>query len=229
MVKTTFYYDNTEIIFEGLFESDHIYKQLSIKNNFYELKLLNKIKSLNLTGTYVDVGANIGNHTVFFSKFCPSDKVISIELSQNIFEVLNRNVNENNNLSNVELINVGVGEKYKTVTISDMDVTNVGMTKITSDGGDVIVDTLDNILQNETNISVIKIDVEGYEKNVLIGAKEIIKKHSPIIIAELKDDKEFNEFKEIADEIGYVTDKVNYASTPTYIWVKKKKIINSFI
>jgi protein O-GlcNAc transferase len=229
MVKTTFYYDNTEIIFEGLFESDHIYKQLSIKNNFYELKLLNKIKSLNLTGTYVDVGANIGNHTVFFSKFCPSDKVISIELSQNIFKTLKRNVTDNNNLLNVSLINVGVGEKYKTVTISDMDVTNVGLTKITSDGGDVIVDTLDNILQNETNISVIKIDVEGYEKNVLIGAKEIIKKHSPIIIAELKDDKEFNEFKEIADEIGYETDKVNYASTPTYIWVKKKKIINSFI
>jgi protein O-GlcNAc transferase len=229
MVKTTIKYNNTEILFEGLFDCDHIYRHLNIVNNFYELKLLEKIKSLNLNGTYVDAGANIGNHTIFFSKFCPSDKVISIELSQNIFEVLNRNVNENNNLSNVELINVGVGEKYKTVTISEMDVTNVGMTKITGDGGDVIVDTLDNILQNETNISVIKLDVEGYEKNALLGAKEIIKKHSPIIIAELKNDKMFDEFKEIAEELGYVTDKVNYASTPTYIWVKKKKIINSSI
>jgi protein O-GlcNAc transferase len=229
MVKTTIKYNNTNIIFEGLFDSDHIYRHLNITNNFYELKLLEKIKSLNLKGTYVDVGANIGNHTLFFSKFCPSDKVVSIELSQNIFNTLKRNVTENNNLQNVEVINVGVGEKYKTVTISDMDVTNVGMTKITGDGGDIIVDTLDNLLQNESNISIIKLDVEGYEKNALIGAKEIIKKHSPIIIAELKDDKEFNEFKEIADEIGYETDKVNYASTPTYIWVKKKKIINSFI
>lgn len=214
-------YNGNNLTIKGLFDTDHIFRHLNIVHNFYELRLLEKIKSLNLKGTYVDVGANIGNHTVFFSKFCESEKVISIELDSQIYDVLNENVNDLK-LSNVTTLNIGVGEKYKLVKTSDIDKTNVGMTKIIGEDGDVVVDTLDKILSDVNDVSLIKIDVEGYEKNVLIGASEIIKKHSPIIITELKDDNEFNEFETLANELGYFTDKINYASTPTYFWVKKK-------
>jgi len=214
-------YDNNEISLLSLFESDHIYKHLKKTGNFYELKLLEKVKSLNLTGTYIDVGANIGNHTIFFSKFCKSTQVISIELNCEIYKVLQQNVI---NSPNVSTINIGVGEKFKHVKISNIDETNVGMTKIIGENGDIVVDTLDSILSDVNNISIIKIDVEGYEKNVLIGAKNIISKHSPVIIAELRDEKEFDEFEKISNDIGYFTDKINYASTPTYFWYKKNEI-----
>ena len=216
-------YNGIELSITSLFKTDHIYKYLKTTGSFYELKLLEKVKSLNLKGTYVDVGANIGNHTVFFSKFCTSDKVISIEMDSSIYKILNKNIN-NLNILNTKLINVGVGEKFKKVKTSNIDKTNVGMTKIIGEDGDVIVNTLDNILSNEENITIIKFDIEGYEKNALLGSKEIIKKHSPIIIAELKDNDEFVEFEKIAKDFGYYTDKINYASTPTYFWYKKEEI-----
>lgn len=219
--RTKIKYNGQEILISGLFESDHIFKHLNIVGNFYELKLLEKVKSLNLNGSYIDVGANIGNHSIFFSKFCNSKKVISIELDEKIYNVLNENVK---NLNNVTTINVGVGEKFKKVKISDIDKTNVGMTKIVGDDGDIVVDTLDNLLKDIEDISLIKIDVEGYEKNVLLGAKDVITKHSPVIIAELRDGREFDEFSDIMSEMGYETDKINYASTPTYFFHKKKDI-----
>ena len=193
-------YNGNEFLLKGLFETDHIFKHLKITGNFYELKLLEKVKSLNLKGTYIDVGANIGNHTVYFSKFCNSENVISIELDYKIYNVLNENIN-NLKLSNVKTINTGIGEKFKFVKTSNIDITNVGMTKIINGDGDIIVNTLDSVLSDVKNISLIKLDIEGYEKNALLGAKNIIAIHSPIIIAELRDGDEFNEFEKTSLEI----------------------------
>jgi FkbM family methyltransferase len=214
-------YNNNKLLLTSLSETDHIFKHLKITGNFYELKLLEKVKSLNLKGTYVDVGSNIGNHTIFFSKFCNSDKVVSIEMNYMIFNVLEENI-KNLNTDNVITINAAVGERPKKVVVSDIDMTNIGMTKIVGDGGDVVVNSLDILLNDFEDINLIKIDVEGYESNVLEGAKKIILKYNPIIIAELRNDEEFNNFERIANELGYSTDKVNYASTPTYFWYKKE-------
>lgn len=222
MVKISVKYNNDYSVFNGVYSTDHIYKHLQITNSFYELALLEKVKSLNLDGVYVDCGANIGNHTLFFSKYCKSTQVISFELDKTIYQVLEENVDVNN-LKNVKLYNCGVGETKKMVSTSTLDVNNVGMTKITQDGGDIQVDSLDNLLKNVDDIKVIKIDVEGYEKNVIIGAKEILKKHKPVLIVELKDDDEFNEFKNLVSPLGYHTDKVNYAKTPTYFWYHNNK------
>lgn len=221
MTEKVFIRYNKTSTLRGLFETDHIFKQIKSSNNFYELKLLEKIKSLNLSGTFVDAGANIGNHTLFFSTECNADKIISIEMDKKIFEVLSTNVNENN-LQNVTLINVGVGEQEKFVSISDVNETNVGMTKVLDDGGDTKIVTLDSILENENNISLIKLDVEGYEKNALLGLTKTLSLQSPILVTELENQELFNEFEKIISPLGYKTDKVNYARTPTYIWVKEE-------
>ncbi len=53
---------------------------------------------------------------------------------------------------------------------------------------------IDDILLKETHVDLIKIDVDGYEKNVLEGARKVIKKFKPIMIVELNDDIEIIEF-----------------------------------
>ena len=63
---------------------------------FYENKLLEKIKSLKLRGTYIDIGAHHGNHSIYFNKFCDSDKVISIEGNPFNFKYLKSNCEVNN-------------------------------------------------------------------------------------------------------------------------------------
>jgi hypothetical protein len=61
----------------------------------------------------------------------------------------------------------------------------------------IALDTIEYQFKNK--ISVIKIDVEGYELNVLEGAKGLIMKHRPIIITEIYEkinfDKVMNFFK----------------------------------
>ena len=57
----------------------------------------------------------------------------------------------------------------------------------------VVSKTLDSF--NLTNVSLIKIDTEGYEKSVVVGARNTIEKHKPVIVAELSTKEQFNEFK----------------------------------
>jgi DNA-directed RNA polymerase specialized sigma24 family protein len=46
MVKVSVKYDNDYSVFDGVFTTDHIYKHLEITNSFYEIALLEKVKSL---------------------------------------------------------------------------------------------------------------------------------------------------------------------------------------
>src|SRR5690606_12205195 len=49
------------------------------EGRFYECPFLEHVRTLDLAGTYLDIGTNIGNHALFFSMFCRSDEVIGFE------------------------------------------------------------------------------------------------------------------------------------------------------
>lgn len=222
MEKIKISYNNSVYHFLSDYPDDHIFKMIKNKNIFYEIKLLEYIKSLKIKGTYVDVGANIGNHSIYFSSECKADLVISIEISDIIFKILEGNVKENN-LDNIKIFNVGAGSKESLVTLSDLNTKNIGMTKIIDDNGDVKILPLDILLTDIENIGLIKIDVEGYELEVIKGSLNIINKFSPIIVAEMIDENVFKEFNEYMISLGYFTDKISYSATPTYIWKKNIK------
>ncbi len=202
-----------------LSNKDHIYKYLINNKKFYESRLLNRIASYGLDGVYVDCGANIGNHTIFFDNFTKASKVYSFEISYDIFNILEENVKLNCTKSHV--INKGLASEKGKVRLSQINELNVGMTKIVNGEGDVDVDKLDNLIDLGDKISVIKIDVEGFEKDVILGSKNIINKHKPIIIVEVITEKKFKEINNILNGLGYSTNKINYADTPTYIWEYK--------
>lgn len=214
-------YDNQEHIFESVTEDDHIFKVLK-SGIFYELKLLDKIKSLNLKGTYIDVGANIGNHSVFFNQHCDSEKVISIEISKTIHDVLSTNLKNNTKKRN-ETLNIGIAHKKGFATISDIPSENVGMTKVIDyDNGEIPIDTMDNLFGDLKNITLIKIDIEGGESHILLGMDKILTNSSPVIFAELQTKDIFDIFQNTIEKYGYITDNVNYATTPTFMWYKQK-------
>lgn len=219
-MKTSFIHDNINIIFETSYPNDHIFKIIKNNLNFYELRLLRKIQSLNLSGTYIDIGANIGNHSVYFDKFTKSDKVYSIEAHPSIYNILTSNL-QHNNCDKTIPINTGIGNRDKMVSMTPINENNVGMTRcIDGTGGNIHIKRLDSII-SDTDISLIKIDTEGYELNVVEGAVDILSNQSPIVFAELATPFEFDEFYKFMDKFGYNTDKVNYAATPTYMFYKK--------
>ena len=150
------------------------------------------------------------------SGICNS-KSISIEPVKKTFDRLKMNI-DLNKLENVKLYNVGISDSEGELFISN----NKGsMNRIINENSNdncelIEVTTLDKLLISEKNISLIKIDVEGYEKQVLIGCKEIFKKPNlNVIIIELNNSNQHYDYNEdetilILKEYGFFPYKYIY-------------------
>jgi len=132
---------------------------------FREMALL--LHTLKSDDLFVDVGANVGAYTVLAgSTGCG---VIAIEPIEKTFRWLQRNIDTNALASRVELHQCGVGEcQFKMrFTVSQDTVNHV--CNGDEPGAEVEVTTLDDLLGGR-EASIIKIDVEGFEFQVLQGA-----------------------------------------------------------
>jgi len=156
---------------------------------YYEKDTVRFIKkNLPEGGVFVDVGANIGAMTLIAAKI--AEKVIAIEPVDKIRKRLIENI-KLNNLRNVEVMPYAVSdhigessffimkENYYNQGVSSLHKKNEEMVEIK-----VPVITLDSLLSSENRIDLIKIDVEGYSKEVIQGASTIIKKFKPLVICE---------------------------------------------
>tara|TARA_B100001248_G_scaffold250096_1_gene223842 strand:+ start:1408 stop:2367 length:960 start_codon:yes stop_codon:yes gene_type:complete len=155
------------------------------------------IKYLKKIDTFVDVGSNHGHYTLISSGIVGA-KTISIEPVKNTFRRLKMNV-ELNSLENVELIQFGISNADGYLHISnDKGPKNRIIEKpIKAKSEKIKVTTLDKLLENEGNISVIKIDVEGYERQVLEGSIKLLMNHLlNVIIIELNNSNEFYNYHE---------------------------------
>jgi len=148
----------------------------------YESVLI--LRNVNKNSVAVDVGANIGYYTLLLAKICK--KVYAFEPDKMCFEILLKNIKENN-LDNVVAINKAVSDEAGEADFV-VDEENLGNSKIDvrsqiSDIRKVETISLDNLLIKE-KIDLIKIDTQGWEPKVILGAKRIIKKYKPIIFME---------------------------------------------
>lgn len=161
----------------------------------------------------IDIGANNGHFSIEFAHYVgDKGKVYSFEPQRIIYQQLCGNIFLNG-LDNVYAYNVALGDENKMTNIESVDYfkegeINLGDIHISDDGETVEMKRLDNY--EFKNLSVIKIDVQGYEPFVIDGAKETLKKHRPFIFIEIEDDqlKKFNssesELIEKLEEQGYV-------------------------
>jgi FkbM family methyltransferase len=131
---------------------------------------------------FVDVGANIGSYTVLASKVVGA-KTIAFEPVHQTFNHLLQNININQINSLVDPICCAVGKEDGSVKFSSDNDT---MNKVV--GGDywgksieVPVKSLDDLL-NMLEPTVIKIDVEGFEEEVIQGALRVLKCDSLLAI-----------------------------------------------
>ena len=168
----------------------------------------------------LDIGANIGRHTLQFSENQKS-KIISFEPQKDTFEALKRNVYLNKR-KNVRLFNIGLFDENKEVELNICD-SNCGANSIAlkRDGKKekIFVQKLDDFLKKENfSPDFIKIDVEGAELNVLKGAINTIKKNGPIIYLEILKDKR-GIFKLLEDN-NY---SLNYFGGDNFLAIKKNE------
>lgn len=124
---------------------------------------------------FVDVGANVGSYTVLASGAVDA-KTISIEPVPKTFTYLMDNINLNSISGKVTAVNVGIGREPGFLKFTaELDTVNHVVSN--SEEGvatiEVAVKTLDDILEG-FEPSLIKIDVEGFETNVIAGAKKTL-------------------------------------------------------
>jgi len=139
----------------------------------------------------LDVGANIGTHTLAFARAVGRQgTVFSFEPQNFICNVLEENV-KRNGLTNVQVFRKGVSAtKGKAYLASDENasrIVNSGSVQLvvedTTKAGDVVeVISIDSLKLEEC--ALIKIDVEGLEVAVLAGATDLIHDKRPVVIAE---------------------------------------------
>jgi FkbM family methyltransferase len=192
--------------------NDYISGCIDSTNTFYEIKMLEAIFANFPENTVLDVGANIGNHALYFAKFTSATTIHAFEPMPKSFQHLSANMTRNG-CNNVILHNVALSDLSGEATMDFPDPTNQGMAKITEGGVKVQTTRLDDL--NIEDVSLIKIDVEGHELSVLRGGTETIRKNRPHLYIEIQDEYQLSKVEDFLREFGYFRGRV-YNSTPTY-------------
>ncbi|RZJ78470.1 MAG: FkbM family methyltransferase [Flavobacterium sp.] len=153
----------------------------------YEGFIKEQFKTYISTGdTVLDIGANIGFHSLYFSELVGSGgKVICFEPVLTNFNKLKSNIILNQ-AENIWPHNIALGNKNENISIAaDENSTNPGSFNLFERGGDeeIICRIGDEVLARE-KVNFIKIDVEGYESYVIGGLIETITNNRPKILFE---------------------------------------------
>lgn len=167
-------------------DTDLIQRDVVMWKTFFEIEFLERVrKRYGLAGAAVlDAGANIGNHTVFFSKACGAESVISFEPNPHVADILERNVRLNN-LPSATVIKEGLSDHEGFIYFSAHSMENVGATTFSHEGvgRGFKCRTIDSL--NLTKLDFVKIDVEHMGNKVLDGALDTLAQHRPIVMIEL--------------------------------------------
>lgn len=187
-----FKHNNKRIYFYLPRKGDYIPQQILFRNTFYEKKTLKKIsRFVDDNFTFLDIGSNIGNHIIYFTKILKAKKVYGFEPQKDVFQTLKKNIEINDISEQVEIFNMGLGINNTNATIKDKYSYNSGATTIKIDNeGDIKMNSIDR-LDIEDKIDFIKMDIEGFEKQALIGGINTIRKNLPIVWVEISQDKDF--------------------------------------
>lgn len=141
----------------------------------------------------LDVGANIGNLTVFWARLMvgasdsPWGRVIAFEPQEWPFYALCGNI-ALNNCFNAQAHRMALGNRGGVIAVpfhhplTPHNFGGVSLNTKSAQSDDIPIATIDEL--GLARVDIIKIDVEGMEPDVLAGAAETIKKHRPIIVAE---------------------------------------------
>lgn len=154
----------------------------------------------------LDIGANIGTHTVpQAKKVGKTGAVIAFEPQRVTFQNLCANV-ALNALTNVRCINAGVGDAHGKLTIPFLDPeahNNFGGLNIEghAQGESIDIVKVDDYTLPRCNL--IKIDVEGMEAKVLAGASKTIAAHRPVLFVENNNEERSAAILKRLDALGY--------------------------
>jgi len=167
-----------------------------LSNFYYEDNMIDFYEELLKTDSVcIDAGANVGILSIYMSMFT-SGKIYAFEPVPQIFEALQKTI-ESNDMKNVEIFNVALGNKNSKETFSFNVEHNGGCRTLNEfnkgfhvhpldESIEVNMITLDDFVKdhNVDKLDLLKMDVEGFEQQVFEGGINTIEKFRPDIVSE---------------------------------------------
>ena len=190
----------------------------TIKWNKNEGDIRHFIKMLKVDDLVLDIGANIGIMSSLIARKCSSGTVIAFEPIPENVKALQR-VLKHFNIKNVEIKAMALGETEKQIKMNMPIIQGVRMQGLSHaselegvsyEGEKVIYEvqqsSLDLLFRNRPRkINAIKMDVENYEYQVLLGSSSVIAQDKPLIYTELWDNENRQKCIQLLEGFGYKT------------------------
>lgn len=155
------------------------------------------LRSVGADAVVVDIGANIGLRAMAFAQAARNGRVIAFEPHPVSFARLKAHA-EANGLGHLTPVRLGIGNARQTARLFEVVDSNPGMNRIITDpdaaarfaSQEIEIDTLERALvaQGVARVTHIKIDVEGYEMEVLRGSEAVLLRDRPALFIELDDE-----------------------------------------
>lgn len=136
----------------------------------------------------LDVGANIGNHALYWALRRNARTIHCFEPIDATYTTLTRNIAANDLEGRVFAHHLALGRETGHASIQAFTPRNTGATELRSDqNGGIPVRSLDDVVTELglPQVQVLKIDVEGFEENVLLGARQLLAQHGPALFIEI--------------------------------------------
>ncbi|WP_281967737.1 FkbM family methyltransferase [Roseovarius nanhaiticus] len=193
------------------------------RGEFFELEELDLLARDIKSGAHiVDIGANVGNHALFFATRMKAARVVVFEPNPLAIAPLMANVLINQLEDVIDMGGLGVGLSDRAASGFGMKRhdRNLGASKMFEGKGALEVHAGDDLLEGETP-DLIKIDVEGMEMKVLSGLAKTIGAHRPAILIEVDEENadvfatwcDHNSYK-VAHSVRHSRKNCNYLVMP---------------
>lgn len=152
-------------------------------------------KYLQKGSAFLDIGANIGLMSVIASKQVGTNGIVyAVEANPKTVPILQANI-DLNNCKNVEVIPIALSDTSGTAVLFENWEVNRGGASLISQskeeqGLEVKMERLDDLFDENTTVQLVKIDVEGFEPQVIRGGMNWFRKQQPVFIIEVSEKRE---------------------------------------
>ncbi|QKN17642.1 FkbM family methyltransferase (plasmid) [Sinorhizobium meliloti WSM1022] len=206
---------------------DHIAKIIRKSGSFYESEILRSLLCFDFKDSWaIDVGANIGNHSIFFSGVLGL-RTLAIEPSPEASMLLEENIELNDLVEKIVPRAVAAWSHRTAGSIVEPDDANLGRAFFEEDpSGPVEADTIDSLAAGKA-VALLKIDVEGAELPALRGALNTIREDQPLLIIECQSFRSLFDVKSEIGGLGYFAIG-RFNATPTYVFATEGHLKNVF-
>lgn len=166
-----------------LYEYEAISDAIRTAGDFYEAPILDDIaRCLPPQRTIVDVGANIGNHSLYWAAFANPDLVVAVEPVMASYALLCLNTHD---YPAVRTVRSALSD-HDGVERMTLDPVNMGRSRVARRGL-VAVRSMRMDDLGLTDVSLVKIDVEGHQAQVLRGGIQTLGRDHPDVLIEDED------------------------------------------